>query len=201
MLPELTVGWWFYSFQGLGDTPWMGSAYPDSQSWASSLARWFFPRAGTPPPYAPLLWDSPTVGTFAILFMTAMVWAVTFVALYQGRKAPHPTLIDDIALVLCAAGAGIPYNWYHHHTWLLVPVIVFWRRILERRAVLTLPGIALLAATLGLALLDGPIYRGFMTLRLARYHFLLWGGGAFAATTLLAVGVMLRNSRVNRPDA
>jgi len=201
IFPELTVGWWFSRFQDLGSTSWMGNASPECQSWASSLARWFFPRTGNPPPYAPLLWDSPTVGTFAILFMTAMVWAVTFVALFQGRKAPHPTLIDDIALVLCAAGAGIPYNWHHHHTWLLVPVIVFWRRILERRAVLTLPGIALLAATLGLALLDGPIYRGFMTLRLARYHFLLWGGGAFAATTLLAVGVMLRNSGADRPHA
>ncbi len=201
MLPELTLGWWFSSFQHMGDTPWMGNAYPDSQSWPSTLARWFFPRAGTPPPYAPLLWDSPEVGTFMILFVTGMVWAVTFVVLFQGRKDPHHTIVDDIALVLCAAGAGIPYNWFHHHTWLLVPVIVFWRRILERRSVLTLPGIALLAASLGLALLDGPIYRGIYAERLARYYFLLWGGGAFAATTLLAVGVTLRNSRSSQPEA
>lgn len=168
----------------------MGIAFPTSQSWCSVLARMFFPDAGTPT-RLPLVTDNPVLGTALIFGVNAVLWVLVLGVLYRRRGDPPLALLPQMALVVAASGVGVPYNWFHHHTWMLIPLMVYWKRILEDRALFSAPGMALWAATLCLATLDGPFYRGLMTMRYARYWFLLWGGGAVAVTVLVAVGAWL----------
>ena len=184
--PALTVGWCHSIAARQGPTPWLGLAHPTSQSWCSVLARMFFPEAGTPT-HLPLVTDNAALGTFLIFLVNAALWIGVLVLLYRHRRDGPASLLPQMALVVAAAGVGVPYNWFHHHTWLLVPLMVCWKRVLDEGILFRLPGLALWGATFCLATLDGPFYRGMLFMRYGRYWFLLWGGGAVAATFLVAV--------------
>jgi hypothetical protein len=171
-----------YSYRGL--------PFPTSQSWPSVMARYFFPEAGTPGG-APLLGEHAVLGTSLIFAGLAIIWGLVGWGLWNSRDASLDLLPVQIGLLLCGVGVGVPYNWLHHHTWLLLSLVTCWYHGIERNRMASPWGGVLIVCTLSLFILDGPFYRGLFLIRLWRYYCVLWGIGAYATLGLLLLHLWL----------
>lgn len=168
-----------------------------NQSWPAVCDRFFVVNGGTPGG-RPLLFESPPASTAVSLSLCAVTWVLALAAVWK-RRGRDDRVVDVAAMVIAALGAAIPYNFVHHHTWLLIPLLVLWMRApLDRVRWST---VALLLVSLTLWTLDGFCLMGWYPVRLMRYYFILWGGGAFAAAALfgLAWGNVWRDETPVQP--